>query len=256
MGLDIYFYKVKNGNAKVIKAFNEFYEDFTWETPIEDVRALAEKLGITDRLTIEEKTFNDVDGNARKYVDADRTDLTEIMYFRKENWLLPFFNYEDNCSDKIVHKDDVENFVETAREILQEAEKYEEKRDAFFNRLEYDFDYEYDYDKLLTALEELKETNTEKETPVIPEFVEELYDNFTEIVLHNEIAAVKEIIEAKKSFQEKANALMPTESGFFFGSTDYTDYYIEDIRNETEQFEETLNTFDWDNDILIMHCWW
>lgn len=255
MGLDIYFYKVKNGNAKVIKAFNEFYEDFTWETPIEDVRALAEKLGITDRLTIEEKTFNDVDGNARKYVDADRTDLTQIMYFRKENWLLPFFNYEDNCSDKIVHKDDVENFVETAREILQEAEKYEEKRDAFFNRLECDFDYEYDYDKLLTALEELKERK------YIPELVKEVYgvnelSDVTETEIDNDIAAVKEIIEAKKSFQEKANRLMPTESGFFFGSTDYNDYYIEDIRNETEQFEETLNTFDWDNDILIMHCWW
>lgn len=45
---------------------------------------------------------------------------------------------------------------------------------------------------------------------------------------------VEEILEAKeegeKDISEKAKALLPTQSGFFFGGTDYDEWYFEDLK--------------------------
>lgn len=46
----------------------------------------------------------------------------------------------------------------------------------------------------------------------------------------------KEIIETPK----KANTLMPTQSGFFFGSTDYDDWYMQDVTFTAERLEKIL----------------
>jgi hypothetical protein len=40
-----------------------------------------------------------------------------------------------------------------------------------------------------------------------------------------------------KNDHDKASEILPTESGFFFGNTNYTDFYFEDI-------DETLNIID------------
>ena len=47
----------------------------------------------------------------------------------------------------------------------------------------------------------------------------------------------KRIIENK----ELASELLPTQPGFFFGSTDYDDYYFEDIENTIEIIESLLS---------------
>lgn len=38
-----------------------------------------------------------------------------------------------------------------------------------------------------------------------------------------------------------AKSLLPTQSGFFFGNTDYDEYYIEDVRRTYEALNEILN---------------
>lgn len=70
---------------------------------------------------------------------------------------------------------------------------------------------------------------------------------------------VEDLIEACKEVlanHDKASFLLPTQTGFFFGSTDYDDWYFDDVQNVKEKFEEILADFDRDEDILIMHCWW
>ena len=44
-----------------------------------------------------------------------------------------------------------------------------------------------------------------------------------------------------------ASELLPTSSGFFFGSTEYDEYYMQDIDNTIEQLEQVLTTtsHDW-----------
>lgn len=39
---------------------------------------------------------------------------------------------------------------------------------------------------------------------------------------------------------DQANDLLPTMSGFFFGSTNYDEYYFEDVEQVLEYCEETL----------------
>lgn len=40
---------------------------------------------------------------------------------------------------------------------------------------------------------------------------------------------------------EELHKLLPTESGFFFGSTDYDQWYLEDIKSTIEQLEAALS---------------
>lgn len=44
----------------------------------------------------------------------------EVAYFRKHNWLLPYFSYYDNCSNVDITKDKMEWFVKDAESILNE----------------------------------------------------------------------------------------------------------------------------------------
>lgn len=45
-----------------------------------------------------------------------------------------------------------------------------------------------------------------------------------------------------------AKRLLPTQSGFFFGSTEYDDYYFMDVKDVVEQFKEYLE--DWTDDTM------
>lgn len=48
--------------------------------------------------------------------------------------------------------------------------------------------------------------------------------------------------------------LLPTTSGFFFGSTDYDEYYLADIKNTIEQLEEALEK-EPDGDYYYQSSW-
>lgn len=48
---------------------------------------------------------------------------------------------------------------------------------------------------------------------------------------------INEVLENKK----KASELLPCSSGFFFGSTDYNEYYFEDLKYTKELLERLLN---------------
>lgn len=45
-----------------------------------------------------------------------------------------------------------------------------------------------------------------------------------------------------------AKRLLPTQSGFFFGSTEYDEYYFMDVKDVVEQFKEYLE--DWTDDTM------
>ena len=53
-----------------------------------------------------------------------------------------------------------------------------------------------------------------------------------------ELLGVCRIVKIDK---EKAEQLLPTQSGFFFGGTEYDEYYYEDIDNTIEILEEALS---------------
>ena len=49
-----------------------------------------------------------------------------------------------------------------------------------------------------------------------------------------DLEALKNVVEDVLLEPERAEELLPTQSGFFFGPTEYDDWYFEDLRNTIE----------------------
>ena len=53
-----------------------------------------------------------------------------------------------------------------------------------------------------------------------------------------------------------AEELLPTQSGFFYGSTIYDEGYVEDLENTIEQIDKILADTDFDKYDIVYHAWW
>ena len=174
MGLDIYFSRFKRDK------YAEFCEkNKVANKNLKDLETkLHEKYGAGfDRWSEEDrKRYADLYDKCPSEKDYGK----EIGYFRKVNFLLPFFGYEENTTDFEVSLQQVKDLKDACEQVL--AHKGED-------------DHYY----------------------------------------------------AKK--------LLPTASGFFFGSTDYNDYYYDDVKAVGEWADKVVDETS-DDDIIIMYCWW
>ena len=148
MGLDIYFYKHRNTNTQIERALKDFYAEFSEKTPYDEVRELAEKMGVADRVDIEANEYHDSEGNSHKYTTAYRTDTEEVGYMRKHNHLLPYFGYGENCSNQPVSRSAIEAFIDDATEVLSHwgEEGFENVANDLIPHEEGFFFGGYDYD--------------------------------------------------------------------------------------------------------------
>ena len=142
----------------------------------------------------------------------------EDVYFRKANFVYRFFQpylVDEAC---IVTKDMVNDLLERCDEVIEAA-----KEDGVIDENgEIDSKYYYSQNFMGLSEEERK--------------AEEL--------------RVKLALEAMPSeWTKTAESLLPTQSGFFFGSTEYTPYYLEDILSCKQQFEKLLA--DWKDDEVV-----
>ena len=159
MGLDINFYKAKRSRlAETEERLSELNEAINAEYRKPDSEFSAER------------------ANELKKEYDEINPWNEVAYFRKVNFLLPFFGYEENCSDLEIDKYQVEDLIEACKAVLEDHSKAEE--------------------------------------------------------------------------------LLPTMPGFFFGNTEYNDWYFGDVERVKTTFENILEDFDPEEDILTMHCWW
>lgn len=55
---------------------------------------------------------------------------------------------------------------------------------------------------------------------------------------------------------EAMHNLLPTADGFFFGSTDYDEWYVEDIKNTVEQLNHILEETDFKTEELFYNSSW
>ena len=53
-----------------------------------------------------------------------------------------------------------------------------------------------------------------------------------------------------------AQELLPTQSGFFFGSTDYDKWYFADVKDVRSQFKKLLRGFNEDTDVIYVVMSW
>lgn len=55
---------------------------------------------------------------------------------------------------------------------------------------------------------------------------------------------------------DEVAAILPTQGGFFFGSTDYDEYYMEDINYTIDVLERVLAETDFDTEAICYHSSW
>lgn len=188
MGLDINFFRTKR------PAYDKFQKDLE-EWMENEPEFLTEELeGEMPR----EKTYEEMtEEEHARYSDwlSARPDWDEVAegcgYFRKVNFLLPYFGYGENCSDNEISKGELGNLVVACNKVLTA------------------------YEKSVLGCED----------------------------------------EPDEPWEEIADCYLPTSSGFFFGSTDYDEYYIEDVREVKEWALKLLAELN-EDDIVIMNCWW
>ena len=95
----------------------------------------------------------------------------------------------------------------------------------------------------------LKETGTPSDFNV--------NDNDIELTKDMLIKFVEQAETVLKDKSDETSArLIPSCSGFFFGSTEYDEWYYKDIEDTAEKFKELINTFDFESYELVYSCWW
>ena len=55
---------------------------------------------------------------------------------------------------------------------------------------------------------------------------------------------------------DEVAAILPSHGGFFFGSTDYDSYYMDDIKRTIEQLEKILAETDFETEAIYYHSSW
>lgn len=150
-------------------------------------------------------------------------EFEEIGYFRKVNCLLPFFGYEDDCSIHPIEKCQIEDLVNTAKELL-----------AVYDTISYKLHLQQiDLNYYKEIYKDNQKMRNEKCKPIL-EKMEEIW----------------------KSFESVAQEMLPTTTGFFFGSQAYREYYVADLKDIVEIFTKVLDETDFDIDQVLMYCWW
>lgn len=75
----------------------------------------------------------------------------------------------------------------------------------------------------------------------------------TYTVVHEELKELKRVCEKVLQRPQEAEDLLPTQSGFFFGPTEYDEWYIQDLK-------DTIEIIDWalaqDFDYFEYHSSW
>lgn len=70
----------------------------------------------------------------------------------------------------------------------------------------------------------------------------------------DKLVLLKETLD--KVNKENCEDILPTTEGFFFGNTDYNEYYWQDVDELKEWVDKTLNEFDFEKNKLVFVPWW
>jgi hypothetical protein len=310
MGLDIYFQKQRhNGMVNAIadlnelrsrfgnventlteeqlEPINEMYENGNREAADEALRdmCLPKLVEIQDevRRSLDAEGSDELKSNvvvniptnifdAYKSFDMGDYEMEEVAYFRKVNFLLPFFDYEENCSNLEISKCQVEDLVARCNLILElnktfDVDKAINELDNIggvntTNLLE---DMELEFQKHI-GMKVCRNRNlyaygsTESEyNKIMSEIDKDFFgfvENNTDFCLEDYRGNSYYIELDKFTKQNLLGNILPTTSGFFFGSTEYDEWYFKDVEDVRDKFSKLLDEIDWSNETLYMHCWW
>lgn len=85
---------------------------------------------------------------------------------------------------------------------------------------------------------------------------EEDWDCVSMKIGKKKLKKLKEDCETVLADHSKARELLPTSSGFLFGSTEYDDYYYNDLEYTVEVLDKILKETDFDKYRIEYYEWW
>jgi hypothetical protein len=92
-------------------------------------------------------------------------------------------------------------------------------------------------------------------------FVNNVQDGVDDCAFHNEVT--KEYLEELRDIchevlcnHDLAESLLPTQSGFFFGSTVYDEWYIDDLKKTIDIVDKVLETTNFDTHMIYYVSSW
>ena len=72
----------------------------------------------------------------------------------------------------------------------------------------------------------------------------------------DDLEELVETCETVLADHSKASELLPTSSGFFFGSTEYDEWYFDDLRETVEGLKRVIEDTDWETEEVSYYEWW
>ena len=142
MGLDITFYKAKRSKDNETK---ERLEEIRKALGAEYIKSIDERNSKLIKELEEEK--------------ENTNPWNKVAYFRKVNFLIPFFGYEENCSNIEIDKYQVEDLIEACKEVLANHDKASfllpTQAGLFFGSTDYDDLYFDDVQNVKEKFEEV-----------------------------------------------------------------------------------------------------
>ena len=155
----------------------------------------------------------------------------EDVYFRKANFVYRYFQPYLENEECIVTKDMVTELIDRCNKVLAtvNTEKMFRKNGTLVRDFFFKFRYGEDYTNITIG----RKTEEEKR---IEEFR-------------------KECGLRTQEFKDTAEDLLPTQSGFFFGSTDYDEWYVYDVMSCKHQFEKLLKNWKDDEVVYNIMSW-
>lgn len=162
MGLDIYFFRIKREGYEEFKEkydkadkafsayFNKLYKHYG--ALVDDVATEKEKAKLNE-------LRNSIPNKGEFEEDAG--------YFRKVNFLIPFFDYEEDCSEQDISVAQLKELVRRCKIVLEERNEETSKEELpttsgfFFGSTDYGEDYYDDVAEVKEWAEELIATTNE-----------------------------------------------------------------------------------------------
>ena len=86
--------------------------------------------------------------------------------------------------------------------------------------------------------------------------LEDFNDNGETKVAKEDLENLIEVCREVSEDHNKASELLPYSEGFFFGGTEYDEYYFEQIEETIEQINSVLETTDWDKEEIYYWEWY
>ena len=224
MGLDIYFEKCKKlreyepSKETLVEYYEELYHDHTKKMHALAIDTIKEYQGKIAKAKSTEffKLRNELNEKLSKFYEYD---------FDYKPWT--------TAKTKTSFKTDIKNFLEKDKEMV---EKYKDSDNLFF------FPPYAAYFRKVNFIYRYFQPKLEHEMCIVTK------DDINDILTKAKVVLEKRETKVSKS-------LLPTQEGFFFGDTTYSQYYYEDVEDVIKKFEAVLK--DWkDDEILFVTMSW